>query len=103
MKLTLTIAMAMFALAGSALADAAAGKVVYTANCAKCHGDDGAGKAVIAKMLGATMKPLGSAEVKSKSEAELQKDIQQGTGKMKPVKISDAQAKDVIAYIKTLK
>jgi mono/diheme cytochrome c family protein len=91
------------AAAGSALADAAAGKAVYTANCAKCHADDGAGKAVIAKMLGATMKPLGSAEVKAKSDADLSKDVLQGTGKMKPIKITDAQAKDVIAYIRTFK
>jgi len=88
---------------GSALADAAAGKAVYTANCAKCHGDDGAGKAVIAKMLGATMKPLGSAEVKAKSDAALTKDITQGSGKMKPIKLADPQTKDVIAYIRTLK
>jgi mono/diheme cytochrome c family protein len=31
------------------------------------------------------------------------KDITQGTGKMKPVKITDAQVKDVIAYVRTLK
>lgn len=103
MKLVLTTTILALAVSGSAFADAAAGKAVYTANCDKCHGPDGAGKPVIAKMLNATMKPLGSAEVKALSDATMTKDITQGVGKMKPVKITDAQVKDVIAYVRTLK
>ncbi|MGA3023928.1 MAG: cytochrome c [Bryobacteraceae bacterium] len=103
MKLFLTTTILALAVTGSALADAAAGKAVYTANCDKCHGADGAGKAVIAKMLNATMKPLASPEVKAQSDAVLAKDITAGIGKMKPVKITDAQVTDVIAYVRTLK
>jgi mono/diheme cytochrome c family protein len=103
MKLILTTTVLALAVTGSAFADAAAGKVVFTANCEKCHGADGAGKPVIAKMLNVTMKPLGSAEVKALSDATMTKDISQGVGKMKPVKIIDAQVKDVIAYVRTLK
>jgi len=103
MKLFLTVTILALAVTGSALADAAAGKAVYTANCEKCHGADGAGKAVIAKMLNVTMKPLASAEVKALSDATMTKDITTGVGKMKPVKLTDAQVKDVIAYVRSLK
>ncbi|MGA2183143.1 MAG: cytochrome c [Bryobacteraceae bacterium] len=103
MKLFVMTTILALAVTGSALADAAAGKAVYTANCEKCHGANGEGKAVIAKMLNATMKPLSSAEVKALSDAALKKDITEGVGKMKPVKITDAQVKDVIAYVRTLK
>jgi len=75
MKLILTTTVLALAVTGSAFADAAAGKVVFTANCEKCHGADGAGKPVIAKMLNVTMKPLGSAEVKALSDAAMTKDI----------------------------
>jgi mono/diheme cytochrome c family protein len=103
MKLFLTTMILALAVAGTAFADAAAGKAVYTANCEKCHGPNGEGKPVIAKMLNATMKPLASAEVKALSDASMAKDITVGVGKMKPVKITDAQVKDVIAYVRTLK
>jgi cytochrome c6 len=103
MKLVLTTTILALAVTGSAIADAAAGKAVYSANCEKCHGADGAGKAVIAKMLNVTMKPLASAEVKALSDAAITKDITTGVGKMKPVKLADAQVKDVIAYVRTLK
>jgi len=102
MKLFLMTTALTVAMAGSAFADAAAGKTVYAANCEKCHGADGAGKAAIASMFKVTMKPLGAA-VKGKTDADVAKDITQGVGKMKPVKISDAQVKDVIAYVRTLK
>jgi mono/diheme cytochrome c family protein len=103
MKLILTTTILALTMAGSALADAAAGKAVYTANCAKCHGPDGAGKAAIARMFNVTMKPLASPEVQALTDAAIAKDIATGVGKMKPVKITDAQTKDVIAYIRTLK
>ena len=92
----------MVASAGSAIADAAAGKTVYANQCRKCHGPDGNGNPTIAKMLKVDIKPLSSA-VQGKSDADLKKDILNGTGKMKPVKISEAEASDVVAYIRTLK
>ena len=50
------------------------------------------------------MKDLGSKEVQSKSDAELKKDITQGVGKMKPVAgLTDAQATQVVAYLRSLK
>lgn len=103
MRLCLTAFILALALAGSALADAAAGKALYMSKCKLCHGADGAGVPAIAKTLGVTMKPLGSKEVQAKSDADLKKDTTAGTGKMKPVKLTDAEASDVVAYLRTLK
>ena len=103
MKLFLTVSILGLALAGSAFADAAAGKTVYMARCKGCHGVDGAGNPTIAKMLNVTLKPLGSKAVQAKSDADLKKDSTAGVGKMKPVKLTDAEASDVVAFLRTLK
>ena len=85
-------------------ADAAAGKELYAKKCATCHADNGEGKEAIAKMFQVTMKPLGSKEVQSKSDADLKKIMLEGSGKMKPVKDVDAKAADdIVAYVRTLK
>jgi len=82
---------------------AAEGKAIFDTKCKACHGAEGAGNPAIAKMMKVTMRPLGSAEVQAKSDAELKKDMTQGNGKMKPVALSAKQADDVVAYIRTLK
>jgi mono/diheme cytochrome c family protein len=80
------------------------GEAVYGAKCKNCHGADGAGNPAIAKMMNVTMKPLGSAEVLAKSDADLKAAITAGTGKMKPVSgLSPADADNVVAYLRTLK
>ena len=76
---------------------AAEGKAVYDVKCKACHKADGSGMAAM------KMRPLGSADVQAKSDAELKKDITAGNGKMKPVAVTDAQAADLVAYIRTLK
>ncbi len=83
-------------------ADKAKGKEIYTARCVSCHSDTGVAKPAIEKMFGVTMRPLGSKEVQSKADAELIKNILQPAGKMKPVKLSEAEAADVVAYLRTL-
>ena len=84
--------------------DAAAGKAVYASKCAMCHGAAGEGKEAMAKMLKVEFKHLGSKEVQAKSDADLKKEIDEGTGKMKPVKLAkDADMANLIAYIRTLK
>jgi mono/diheme cytochrome c family protein len=103
MKLFLTTTILALAVTGSALADAAAGKALYATKCKMCHGANGEGNPGIAKALGVTPKPLASKEVQGKSDAALTKDIVEGIGKMKPVKLSDADLKDVIAFVRTLK
>jgi mono/diheme cytochrome c family protein len=80
------------------------GAPVFTARCKNCHGADGAGNPAIAKMMNVTMKPLGSAEVQAKSDADLKTIIASGTGKMKPVSgLAAADTDNVVAYLRTLK
>jgi mono/diheme cytochrome c family protein len=86
----------------AAAGDAAAGKAVYTSKCATCHGAAGEGKEAIAKMFKVEMKNLGSKEVQAKSDADLRKGITEGVGKMKPVKLTDKEAADVVAFIRSL-
>src|SRR5271165_4700779 len=76
---------------------AADGKAIYDAKCKGCHKPDGSGMAAM------KMRALGSAEVQAKADADLKKDITAGVGKMKPQSVSDAQAADLVAYIRTLK
>jgi cytochrome c2 len=82
--------------------DAARGKEVFK-RCAVCHGNSGEGKQAIGKAFGVKMKPLGSKEVQSLDDANLKKGILEGRGKMMPVKLSDQEVADVIAFLRTLK
>lgn len=85
-------------------ASAKDGEAVYAAKCKNCHGADGAGNPAIAKMMNVTLKPLGSAEVQAKSDADLKAVVTAGMGKMKPVAgISPADVDNVVAYVRTLK
>jgi formylglycine-generating enzyme required for sulfatase activity len=77
-------------------------RAVYITHCRQCHGTNGEGNAAIAKMLHITMRPLGSSDVRDKNDAVLTKDITRGVGQMKPVKLTYAQVRDVIAYIRAL-
>lgn len=89
---------------GLAYGAAPEGKMLYSTKCAACHGANGEGKAAIGKAFGVTMKPLGSKEVQSMSDADIKKVILSGKGKMKPVAgVSEKQAEDIAAYVKTLK
>ncbi len=95
------LALPFLALGGG---DAAKGKALYTSKCAACHAAGGEGKEAIAKMLKVEkMKPLSSHEVQEKKDAELKKDIVEGNGKMKPVKLTDEEAANVLAFLRTLK
>src|SRR5438093_10532749 len=97
----LLISVAGFALAAG---DPAAGKAVYDKACKSCHGADGAGNANIAKMMKVEMKSLASADVQSRSDADLKKVIAEGEGKMKPVKtVAGKDVDNVIAYVRSLK
>jgi mono/diheme cytochrome c family protein len=104
MKNTLIATLGLIAIAGLSWAGASEGKDIYAAKCAPCHGANGEGKAAIAKMYNVTQAPLASKEVQAKTDAQLQAVILKGQGKMKPVSgITEKQAADVVAFIRTLK
>ena len=100
------LAVLVFAAAATATlsaADASAGKAVYDKSCKGCHGVDGTPNAAIAKAMKVEMKDLKSPDVQGMSEADIEKIITEGKGKMKPVASAKASAADVAAYVKTLK
>ncbi|HXB73696.1 MAG TPA: cytochrome c [Candidatus Acidoferrales bacterium] len=93
-----------FLSAGLAVAGAPEGKELFASKCAKCHGPNGEGKAAIAKMFNVTMPALASKEVQDKADADLKKVVMAGKGKMKPIAdVTEKQADDVVAFVRTLK
>ena len=106
-KLVPVLVIVLVAMAPALLAqkgDVAAGKAVYASKCATCHLPDGEAKPAIAKMMKVEMKHLGSKEVQGKTDAEWTKEINEGVGKMKPVKLAkDGDMVNLIAYMRSLK
>jgi cytochrome c553 len=84
--------------------DVEGGKAVYTKKCATCHGKEGEGKPAIAKMMKVELRHLGSEEVQSKNDEQLQKESVDGIGKMKAVKgMSDEDVANLMVFLRTLK
>lgn len=103
MRLLLLCAFAAVVCAATPAPDAANGKKLYQKQCAVCHGATGEPSKTLAKHMGVEMRHLGSKEVQSKKDAELRKDISQGFGKMKPVKVTAEETTDIIAFLRALK
>ena len=78
-------------------ADAAA---IWSQQCASCHGKDGSGNTMMGKKLGVKdyTKEQGF------SDAEAANVIKNGKGKMKgfKAKLSDADVKALVAYVRSL-
>lgn len=95
---------AMLCLVGSIARaqDVANGEKVYKAKCASCHGPDGKGETAAGKATKA--RNFGSAEVKKETDAEWTDIIVKGKNKMPGYdkKLTDAEVKDVVAYIRSL-
>jgi mono/diheme cytochrome c family protein len=89
---------------GTALAagDVAAGKTIYDKKCAMCHGKNGEGNPGMAKMLKVELRQLGSAEVQAQNDAQMRKIVLEGSGKMKPLKLSEEELGNVSAYVRSL-
>jgi mono/diheme cytochrome c family protein len=78
------------------------GADVYKANCAMCHGDDGHAATAVGKALNAAS--FKDPKIVKTPDADLIAIVKKGKGKM-PVfgdKLTGAQVKSVIAYIRTL-
>lgn len=97
------IAVSALTLLISASAFAADGAAVYKAKCASCHGADGAGQSAIGKKM--NLRDLGSPEVQKQTDAELYAWTADGKGKMPAYKgkLSDAEIKALVAYMRTMK
>ena len=100
MKATLSVILAvMFASSGAMFAaDAGA---LWGQHCASCHGKDGSGNTAMGKKLG--LKNY--TKEQSFSDAEAANVIKNGKGKMKGYKdkLSDADVKALVAYVRSLK
>lgn len=97
-KTALLIASAMFCASVAFGADAAAN---WSQHCASCHGKDGKGATAMGKKLG--VKDYTATQ--SFSDADATKAIKDGAGKMKGFKdkLSDADVKALVAYVRGLK
>jgi cytochrome c6 len=87
---------------GSGNADA--GKETFEKRCAICHGKTGAGDGKAAKAFKGGIPDLASKEVQGLSDADMAKVMNEGKGKMQPVKdLSKSDVANVTAFIRTLK
>jgi mono/diheme cytochrome c family protein len=102
LALVLVLVLSIPLLYASGQGDAKKGKELFTNKCATCHGEKGEGKPQIEQMFKVKMRPLSSKEVLSKGDEQLKKNILAGNGKMPPVKLTDSEAADILAYIHSL-
>jgi len=102
MKLTfLSIPAACLFATGVMAADAAAGKTLFAAKCKACHGPDGTPPPAMAKAMG--VKPLSDSSIQGKADAALKTSILKGVGKMKAQAVSDSDADNLVAAVRTMK
>ena len=90
------------AVSGSRAQDTANGEKAYNAKCASCHGPDGKGETAAGRVT--KVRSFSLDEVKKESDAVWTEIIVKGKNKMPGYdkKLSDAEVKDVVAYIRTL-
>jgi len=83
--------------------EADSGKALFEKSCAGCHGADGKGNAKMAKLPGFDkgLNIVGP-EVKKQSDEKLLKIIAEGAGKMPASKLTPAEQKQALAYVRSL-
>jgi mono/diheme cytochrome c family protein len=80
---------------------AQSGADLFKQKCAMCHGPDGKGQTTMGKNFG--LRPLSSPEVQKQSDAQLKDIVLKGKGKMPAQKVTDAQAGDLVKFVRSLK
>jgi cytochrome c6 len=100
MKATVSVIIAVV-LASSGAAFGADAAALWAQHCASCHGKDGTGTTMMGKKLG--LKDYSKDQ--GFSDAEATNVIKNGKGKMKGYKdkLSDADVKALVAYVRSLK
>lgn len=100
MKVTISVIIALV-LASSGAAFGADAAALWAQHCASCHGKDGTGTTMMGKKLG--LKDY--TKDQGFSDAEATNVIKNGKGKMKGYKdkLSDADVKALVAYVRSLK
>lgn len=78
------------------------GETTFKSRCAMCHGADGLAASPMAKALG--VPSVKSDQFKKFTQAELIASTENGKGKMPAYKgkLTDAQIREVVAYIQSL-
>jgi len=102
MKKTTIVLVIAFLIAPAALfADDAA--AIYKSKCATCHGPDGSGQTAVGKSM--KIRDLRSADVQKQTDAELEKIISDGKGKMPPYKgkVTEGDIDNLVKWIRSIK
>ena len=88
-------------IASASIGFAASPAAIWSQQCASCHGKDGSGNTMMGKKLG--VKDYSKNQ--GFSDAEAANVIKNGKGKMKgyKAKLSDADVKALVAYVRSLK
>jgi len=102
-RVRVVAAIAIFAFAAVTVSYAQDAAAIYKSKCQVCHGPDGAGDTTMGKKLGT--KDFHAPEVAKMTDAELFDITKKGKAKMPAYdgKLTDAQIKDLVKYIRTLK
>ncbi len=76
------------------------GEKLYKAKCVGCHAADGSGSTAAGKATKA--RDFCSEDVKKESDAEMTEAIVKGKNKMPSYKLTEAEIKSLVAYIRSL-
>jgi len=101
-RITIYGTLGILLLSASVTSLAQSGADTYKAKCAMCHGADGLGDTPAGKST--KVHPFNAPDVVKMSDADLIAIVANGKEKMPAYKgkLTDAQVKDVVAYIRTL-